>query len=117
MLVQQQLTREWECGFCSPLILAPWQQLPAAAAAASKALPEVSSPASCTATAGLVQPLSALLAPPLPLPQLPLARAQEPHIRQASLFSRLHTIAASRRSSSISASSDRTMLRPFACRI
>jgi hypothetical protein len=35
-------------------------------------------------------------------------------MRQASLFSRLHTIAASRRSSSMSASSDRTMLRPFA---
>ena len=38
-------------------------------------------------------------------------------MRQASLFSRLHTIAASRRSSSMSASSDRTMLRPFACKI
>ena len=37
-------------------------------------------------------------------------------MRQASLFSRLHTIAASRRSSSMSASSDRTMLRPFACK-
>ena len=38
-------------------------------------------------------------------------------MRQASLFSRLHTIAASRRSSSISASSDRAMARPLPCKM
>lgn len=45
----------------------------------------------------------------------PAANPQEPHMRQASLFSRLHTMAARRRSSSMSASSDRATPRPPAC--
>lgn len=47
---------------------------------------------------------------------LPPAVPQEPHIRQASLFSRLQTMAARRRSSSMSASSDRATPRPPACK-